>query len=205
MQRALIIFVRNPQLGKVKTRLAEQIGAQKALLVYKRLLEHTRKVALDSNCTKYVFVTEPLAIDTWKIFSEEKQMGESLGERMFSAFQSVFAKGYKQVIVIGSDCPGLTSAHIHHAFESLEQNDVVIGPAHDGGYYMLGLKELYREVFENKAWSTSSVLSDTMDSIHQLKLSCKVMKLLTDVDREEDLPEDWRKDITDLPDFIEGK
>jgi glycosyltransferase A (GT-A) superfamily protein (DUF2064 family) len=70
---------------------------------------------------------------------------------------------------------------------------------------MLGLKELYREVFENKAWSTSSVLSDTMDSIHQLKLSCKVMKLLTDVDREEDLPEDWRKDITDLPDFIEGK
>lgn len=201
MKRALIIFVRNPQLGKVKTRLAAQIGDEKALLVYGRLLEHTRKVALDSNCTKYVFVTEPLAIDSWKIFREMEQIGESLGERMFHAFQSVFEKGYDQVIIIGSDCPGLTPAHIHHAFESLERYDAVVGPAQDGGYYLLGLNGLYREIFENKAWSTSSVFTDTMNSIDQLKLSCKVMELLTDVDLEEDLPDDWKKDIADLPDF----
>ena len=201
MSRALIIFVRNPELGKVKTRLAAQIGAEKALQVYEKLLEHTRVVASGTPCAKYVFVTEPLTISRWETFHQENQINATLGERMLHAFELLFARGYNQVVIIGSDCPGLTSSHINAAFESLERDDVAIGPAKDGGYYLLGLKKLYAPIFRDKKWSTSSVFEDTMASIKVLRLSCHVLGMLTDVDEEEDLPQSWRNGLSFSPDF----
>lgn len=191
MKKALIIFVRNPEPGKVKTRLAAQIGNEKALAVYIKLLQHTKQVASGADCDKYIFATAPLKDDTWKDFHVESQIEAGLGERMLHAFNLLFKKDYKKVVIIGSDCPELTTTHIEEAFANLEQYDVVIGPAKDGGYYLLGMKTLHTKLFEDKPWSTASVLKDTLHTIDGLNLSCHLLETLTDVDEEKDLPQNW--------------
>ncbi len=110
---------------------------------------------------------------------------------MSHAFDQLFKKGYEKVVIIGSDCPGLTTNHMEEAFVSLDHHDVVIGPAHDGGYYLLGMKELHPKLFENKNWSTASVFNDTMTTINMLELSCHQLEKLTDVDEEKDIPQGW--------------
>ena len=192
MKNALIIFVRNPELGKVKTRLAAQIGNEKALDIYMKLLQHTRQVAFKADCDKYVFATEPLQDDTWKDFNVEQQADGDLGEKMSHAFKTIYEKGYEKVSIIGSDCPDLSSKIIKEAFEKLDEKDIVIGPAKDGGYYLLGLKKLYPEIFREKNWSTGSVFNETVESLNHLKLSFHQLVTLTDLDEEKDIPLTWR-------------
>ncbi|HZH37785.1 MAG TPA: TIGR04282 family arsenosugar biosynthesis glycosyltransferase [Flavisolibacter sp.] len=191
MKQALIIFARKPEKGKVKTRLAAQIGEEQALTVYIRLLEHTRAVASAYPCDKYVFLTDEVADVFWKDFYVERQADGDLGERMSAAFQLLFDKGYQQVVIIGSDCPVFSINHLNEAFAALYDVDVVIGPATDGGYYLLGMKLLYSELFLNKTWSTDRVLRDTIYSINELQLTFQQLEPLTDVDEATDLPEGW--------------
>lgn len=189
MKEAIIIFVRNPHLGKVKTRLAATIGDEEALDIYKQLLLHTMQEAGKSDADKFVFYHEQIeSDDIWKQngFKKKLQTGESLGDKMKAAFDEVFSLGYNRVIIIGSDCPQLSSKIINNGFRLLDEHDVVIGPASDGGYYLLGMKKNHGFLFDNKAWSTGSVFDESIKDMQQYHLSTGLLPVLTDVDTEAD-------------------
>ena len=176
--------------GKVKTRLANTVGDDKALDIYHRLLQHTRNITTPLFCHKYLyyswFIDEE---DDWdnSIYTKKLQTEGDLGSKMQSAFEEIFIAGHEKAMIIGSDCPGLSTNLIEEAFEQLNTHDVVIGPAEDGGYYLLGMKKLHPAFFQNKQWSTAAVLTDTIANIRKLQLSYKLFPTLSDVDYEEDL------------------
>lgn len=185
---ALIIFTRNPQLGKVKTRLAESIGNEKALEIYLTLLEHTKNITLNLDCDKFVFYDQNIENnDIWleSIYDKKLQFGVDLGTKMQNAFQQLFELGYKNCIIIGSDIFDLKDFHIQEAFFKLQFSDVVIGPAEDGGYYLLGLKKVIPSIFKNKDWGNSSVLSDTLKNLENATID--FLEILNDIDTIEDL------------------
>lgn len=187
--RSLIIFVRRPELGKVKTRLAATVGNEKALAIYEELLMHTFLIAQNVNADKHVFYHEHIVEDDcWSAegFTKHMQVNADLGGKMQHAFETVLNMGYKNCIIIGSDCFQLTTQLIEDAFTFLEQNDVVIGPANDGGYYLLGMKKMFSFLFTNKEWSTSSVFDDTINDIEKNNLQLAILPELIDVDTEED-------------------
>lgn len=184
----LLIFTRNPELGKVKTRLAKTIGDEPALNIYKFLLNHTKEVTQDLNCDKAVYYSVKVRNnDIWDTsnYQKHQQNGDDLGIRMKNAFQEAFDKNYEKVLIIGSDLYDLKPNHINEAFEKLNSNDVVIGPAEDGGYYLLGMKELHSEVFKNKAWGTSTVRQDTLNDLQNV--SVHLLETLNDVDVFDDI------------------
>ncbi len=185
----LIIFIKNPVLGKVKTRLANAIGPEKALEIYEHLLEHTRTVAAAANCVKHVFYSDKIDDDAWDetVFQKHVQAGQDLGERMANAFEAVFNLGATKVIIIGSDCPGITAEIIDTAFNSLERKDAVVGPAKDGGYYLLGMKKNHAFLFMDKEWSTDTVLEDTVLDLFENRVSYEKCVELSDVDTIYDL------------------
>src|SRR5687768_12779189 len=154
-RRLLMVFVKNPVKGTVKTRLANTIGDDKALAVYQILLDITLQAVKTSQSQKAVFYSGYHADDTWlkNGFLQFIQHGKDLGERMHNAFGTAFASGYEKVVIVGSDCPDLTGELIDEAFDALDHHDVVLGPAEDGGYYLLGIKKMYPDIFQNKTWS----------------------------------------------------
>lgn len=189
MKKAIIIFVRNPELGKVKTRLAVTAGNEAALNIYQKLLLHTLQVSKKSAADKFVFYHEKIELDDiWNEpgFYKIIQSGTDLGDKMKNAFAAIFERSYKQVIIIGSDCLQLTSQIITQAFEKLNNNDAVIGPARDGGYYLLGMKKLSGFLFDNKSWSTNTVFAETIKDFELTQLSFKKLPVLLDVDTEAD-------------------
>lgn len=189
----LIIFYRNPELGKVKTRLAASIGDEKALAIYLRLSAHTREVTENLTMDKALYYSDFTdREDNWSLthFKKEIQTGRDLGERMRNAFASGFEQGYQKIVIIGTDCFELTPEIIKQSFERLDHHDTVIGPALDGGYYLLGMKKLIPEVFRNKAWSTESVCTETMKDFERLNLGYSLSPPLRDVDEVKDLPEE---------------
>jgi rSAM/selenodomain-associated transferase 1 len=184
----IIVFTRNPELGKVKTRLAKTLGDQSALEIYKHLLKHTEETIRELNYDKAIYYSENIhQNDIWNdtIYSKHLQKGTDLGERMFNAFQDAFNSQFEKVIIIGSDLLDLKPHHIHQAFEELETNDFVIGPAKDGGYYLLGMKQINPNIFKNKAWGTSSVLKNTLNDIEHFNV--KLLEELNDIDTFEDM------------------
>ncbi|WP_299759360.1 TIGR04282 family arsenosugar biosynthesis glycosyltransferase [uncultured Pontibacter sp.] len=194
----LLLFVRNPELGKVKTRLAASVGPEVALEVYIHLLQHTKQVTQDLPVDKVVYYTGGINNnDMWPNTKYEKreQMSGDLGQRMQSAFAEAFLEGYTSVVIIGSDCLQLTPEIISKAYQELETHDVVIGPALDGGYYLLGMNCLYPQLFQNKQWSTEHVFPDTIQDLQQLHLSCCLLPRLSDVDHAEDLDEELLRDF----------
>ena len=189
MKQALIIFVRNPVLGKVKTRLAATIGDEKALDIYKQLLQHTFNICSQVKAEKYIFYHEEIMEDDiWNAadFYKRLQVSTDLGDKMKAAFQELFNAGYKKIIIIGSDCLQLSPAIIESGYSMLQEKDAVIGPAKDGGYYLLGLRAMHEFIFENKKWSTASVFSQTLAELKQHHLSTGLLPELTDVDTEKD-------------------
>lgn len=189
-REALIIFAKNPVAGKVKTRLAATIENGAALKIYNELIAHTISITTDLPIDKYVFyLNEITRNDMWddNIFFKKLQNGNNLGERMKNAFRDVFKKGYKSVVIIGTDCPALNGVIIMKAFTKLDLYDVIIGPAEDGGYYLLGIKYLYSALFENIQWSTPDVLNETKIKCVELKLDYYMLPLLNDIDEEKDL------------------
>lgn len=187
-ENLIIIFARNPKLGKVKTRLAKTIGDFAALESYKILMKHTANVVEKSNAEKIVFYSEYIDNnDVWaKIKCKKvKQSEGDLGEKMQTAFEYAFELGYKKIVIIGSDVYRLKTEHIDSAFTQLQTHDVVIGPAHDGGYYLLGLNFIIPELFEQKKWGTSSVLENTLADLNELNVT--LLEPLNDIDTFEDL------------------
>lgn len=185
-----MIFIRNLQPGKVKTRLAADVGDEAAMDIYKFLLQHTREITKELPVDKVVYYSESLQQDDiWEeeVFQKKLQQGQDLGERMQRAFDEAFSNKYEQVVIIGSDIYELTSAEINSAFRSLENNDFVLGPAKDGGYYLLGMTKPKPELFKYKNWSTSSVLKDSLKDLSSEKYV--LLKELNDVDTFEDIKE----------------
>ena len=186
----LLIFTRNPELGKVKTRLAKTIGAEKALAIYKFLLAHTKKVTEKIACDKAVYYSVKVREDDlWngEIYQKKQQLGEDLGIRMQNAFQDAFANGYEKVLIVGSDLIDLSEEIIEKGFLQLASNDVVIGPAEDGGYYLLGMKSVHPNVFKNKNWGTSSVREETLNDLKDKKVH--LLNELNDADVLDDIKE----------------
>ncbi len=191
----LIIFYRNPELGKVKTRLAATVGDAKALAIYYKLASHTRTIASELDCDRVVYYSDYIDTeDAWSNseFSKKLQWGGDLGTRMENAFEIAFANGYKRVCIIGTDCMELTTHIVVKAFESLATKDAVVGPAVDGGYYLLGMNRFIPELFREKEWSTSSVCKDTINDFTQLAINYHQLPMLRDVDTEADLPDELR-------------
>ena len=190
-KNALIIFVKNPVEGQVKTRLAKTIGNSAAVAVYKQLLQHTFTITEHLTVDKFVFYGDDINDnDLWpsNIYQKHLQQGIDLGERMKNAFELVFNLKYDKAIIIGSDCYELTQQIIEEAFDELLINDTVIGPCNDGGYYLLGIKELITELFTNIKWSTDAVLPTTLYTFKNLQLQYGLLPALNDVDDEETLP-----------------
>ncbi len=197
-RRLLMIFAKIPEAGKVKTRLAETIGEDKALQVYLKLLSRTHDVASKAAADKLIFYAGSSddfeMLDYYRIPKTTQCEGD-LGLRMNDAFTRAFAQQYDQVIIIGSDCYDLTTDLIDEAFVRLNDNDFVIGPAKDGGYYLLGMKQLESSFFDGKQWSTEDVFLDTMLDMKNHGGAYHILPTLSDVDKEEDLPEDLREVI----------
>ena len=191
----LLIFTRNPELGKAKTRLAKTVGDETALEIYKFLLQKTRDVSLKVTSDKAVYYSVKIRTnDIWdnEIYQKHQQNGEDLGIRMKNAFKDGFASGYKKVMIIGSDLYNLSSENIENAFNNLNDNDFVIGPALDGGYYLLGMNSLQENIFENKDWGTETVRKDTLEDLKDKKV--KLLELKNDIDIYED--------ILDIPEIM---
>jgi len=185
---ALILFTRNPELGKCKTRLAKTIGDVQALNIYKYLLKHTANISKQVNADRFVFYSEQIIKeDIWDSsrFYKMLQKGEDLGARMHHAFQILFNKGYKKCIIIGSDLYDLHPDDIEKGYKQLENSDVVIGPSEDGGYYLLGIKSLQNNIFKNKAWGTDSVFQDTVTDLEKKNIAFLDAK--NDIDTWDDI------------------
>ncbi|MEQ9468527.1 MAG: TIGR04282 family arsenosugar biosynthesis glycosyltransferase [Ekhidna sp.] len=185
----LMIFVKNLIPGMVKTRLAKDIGIDKALDVYQELVHHTHKITKKIEVDKSVYYSEYVEIeDIWDNgdYKLTSQKGFKLGEKMTNAFDEAF-DSYNKVVIIGSDCYDLNSKTIKLAFEMLEENDVVVGPAKDGGYYLLGMKEFLPQLFKDKEYSTDTVLQELLREAEELELSVYKLPELNDIDTLEDL------------------
>ncbi|GHC47332.1 TIGR04282 family arsenosugar biosynthesis glycosyltransferase [Ulvibacter litoralis] len=197
-KKALLIFTRNPELGKCKTRLAATVGDEKALEIYVFLLKHTVEITKSLAVDKFVFYSENVQKeDLWdaEIFRKKAQSGDDLGFRMENAFAEMFQAGYEKVIVIGSDMYDLSKTDIDNAFDALNTNDLVIGPAEDGGYYLLGMKQVHKAVFKNKIWGTNTILEDTLKDLQNKTVA--MLEERNDVDYYEDI-----KDIAIFKQFI---
>jgi len=191
-KKRLIIFVKNPIEGEVKTRLASSVGEKKALVVYQQLLKITAKAVENVNAEKLVsysgYIEESDDFDEQR-FEKTIQKEGDLGEKMKYAFKSSFDNGFNRTVLIGSDCPEISKSLIDEAFKELAEADSVIGPSEDGGYYLIGLSRFMPEIFDNVEWSTSSVFLSTIKTLDDLGATYRVLKKLNDIDTESDLNE----------------
>ena len=189
MKQALIIFARNPVRGKVKTRLAATMGDDKALSIYQSLLEHTVQITQQLPYDCYVFYADGISKnDVWPddLYLKKNQEGKDLGQRMLHAFDTLFQQGYQKIIIIGTDCFELSSFILLDAFTGLDEKEVVIGPSEDGGYYLLGMRQFFPFLFEEKAWSTDSVYSSTVQQLVIQNIRYEILPILNDIDTEDD-------------------
>jgi uncharacterized protein len=192
MKSGIIIFIRNPIAGKVKTRIAKTMGDEKALIIYNQLLAHTHGITRDLSCDKFIYYSDCTEQnDNWEndLFQKKVQQPGDLGERMSGAFLELFKEGYEKLLIIGSDCIELNEVIINNAFDILNNYEVVIGPSSDGGYYLLGMGSYFPGLFLNKKWSSSSVLSDTLKDLSASGTTVATLVTLNDIDEEKDLPD----------------
>lgn len=186
---ALIIFIKNPVRGKCKTRLAKTIGDEAATSVYRKLLKYTREVCLKFKGEKYLFYDGFINTDDdWhpELFKKRIQIQDQLGLRMQKALSDVLLN-HDSAVIIGSDCPELKIKHIQSAFEALNNTDVVIGPSFDGGYYLIGMKQVHEMLFSDIIWSSSTVFDISQRRLNENKISLSVLEKLHDLDHAEDL------------------
>lgn len=195
----LIIFTKYPEVGKAKTRLIPKLGAQGATDLHRRLAEHTLRQALDycdrphsnSSCQLEIRFSggDKAQMQTWLGHDRRytPQGSGDLGDRMARAFQTAFDEGDRAVVIVGTDCPAVDSQVFSEAFSQLHQADLVLGVAQDGGYYLIGLRKSFPELFQNIPWSTETVLQDTLKIAQNLGLTIALLPTLPDIDRPEDL------------------
>lgn len=195
MKKSLIVFTRYPEIGKTKTRLIPAIGAEKAADIQRQMTEYTLKIVaqaqMDINFDVNVFFNGGNLdlMEKWlgDEYSYQRQTDGDLGKKMYFAFEDCFNSGSQQVVIIGIDCPSLSSQILYQAFTALESNQMVIGGADDGGYYLLGLTQLPKSLFEDINWGTETVFTQTMTIAQKLNYKIYQLPVLKDIDRPEDL------------------
>lgn len=193
MSEPLIVFLKAPRVGEVKTRLAADIGAQAATEAYRRLvqtvlrkIENLKHVELRFTPADAEREIRPWLNPGWRA---APQCEGDLGKRLHNAFENAFAGGAERVVIIGSDCPYLTAGDICTAWEKLRTFDLVLGPAGDGGYWLIGLRAPQPKLFEDIPWSSDEVLGQTLARAKALGLTIHLLRILGDVDTGED----WRE------------
>ncbi|TGK13156.1 glycosyltransferase [Leptospira fletcheri] len=197
----LHIFLKNPVLGKVKTRLARDIGDAAALEVYLDLVETTRSVVKKIPVAKTLwfdtFLPEKKDLGDWGSgeVSLRIQEGQDLGEKMRNSFLDSFKRGCTSSVLIGSDCPELQEVHLREAFRLLEEDEVVFGPALDGGYYLIGLKEDFPDLFREIPWSSESVFAESRKRTESAGKRIGLLEALSDLDDLKDLKEAQAKGL----------
>ena len=199
----LIVMARFPLPGSTKTRLIPSLGAQKAAELHSQLVHHTLqtiRLFLESReCEVRICFAGGDASAMQQCFGEEfqyrPQSGESLGERMSDAVDAAFQDGLQRVVVIGTDCPGLTDGHLRQAFDDLAPHRISLGPAADGGYYLIGMKVFHPELFQDVSWGTDSVFQQTTEKAGQSRLTVRALPVLADIDHPEDLIQCRRANI----------
>ena len=201
---ALLLFVKNPIPGKTKTRLAAEVGNEMALAMYHQLTDWTRRQASAlTGVERQLWYSDHIpATDEWPAREYKKyvQHGAGLGERMEHAFTTVFAAGHDRAVIIGSDCPGVTTAYLQEAFTALDDHDLVVGPARDDGYTLLGMRRLHPALFRDVNWSTEAVLPTTLERAAAAQLSVRQLATLSDVD----YLRDWESYGWPLPELGSG-
>jgi uncharacterized protein len=192
--RCVILFAKLPERGKVKSRLAHDLDGNTVLRLYECMVLDTIDVLNRAATPFRICFDPPDAIDLvqkWlgRGHSYLPQFGGDLGERMERAFLRAFADGAADAILIGSDIPGLTENLIAEAFRSFATHDAVLGPAEDGGYYLVGFKKstFVPGIFRHMPWSTDAVFRKTIESMHRASRSVHVLPLCADLDTQEDL------------------
>jgi rSAM/selenodomain-associated transferase 1 len=188
----LIIFVKYPQAGKVKTRLAKSIGEENAARLYRALVETLLKRTNSDKFQRIIFYSprgKGKEMRRWlgEDFAFVPQKGKGLGERLSGAFKFAFRNGAKRVIAIGSDSPTLDKKFIAEAFGELKDAQCVIGPALDGGYYLIGLSSWIDGIFKGIQWSTESVLNRTISKLKQLNIKHILLGKSFDIDSYQDI------------------
>lgn len=189
-QALLIIFTKNPELGKCKTRLAQTMGDEKALEIYELLLDYTVSFTKVVDLDKHVYYSNSIPDnDRWSLpgFEKHLQVSGNLGIKMSHAIHESFKKGYKKVVIIGSDCAEIDEDTINEAVIQLKYHDAVIGPAVDGGYYLLGMNQPILDLFIDKSWSTLELINETISCLKRLDHSFYLLPEYSDIDYEADL------------------
>lgn len=181
----LVIFLKNPKLGNVKTRIAATLGDQKALDIYLELLDTTIIKTADKGYETLLFFSENLNDLSQYPYERRLQVSGDLGNKLKHAFDEVL-NTMDKCLIIGSDCPYINNEIILEAFQSLQDHDLVLGPTPDGGYYLIGLKQNEKSLFEDITWSTDSVFAQTISAAKNAKLSTYLLPILTDVDHASD-------------------
>lgn len=178
----IIILARYPELGKVKSRLAKEIGEEKALEIYRLMLQKTID-EVEASSLNYIFHWSGAAESFSFLPQGIPQVEGDLGEKMWGAIQDQI----QPVIIIGTDCPDLNSTILNQASSLLLTNDIVFGPAHDGGYYLIAMKIPSKKLLEGILWSTSSVLQESIKICNREGLTFGLLPTLNDVDEKKDL------------------
>ena len=192
-EHRLVVFLKAPRPGLVKTRLAQTIGAEAASAAYRRLVERVLGQLSSLPSVELRFAPDearseilPWLQPGWHAAPQGRG---DLGERLSRAFAEAFAAGAARVVVIGSDCPEVTAADVQAAWAALAQHDLVLGPAMDGGYWLMGLRAPEPRLFAGLQWSTSRVRQETLERAEAAGLSHVLLRPLHDVDTEAD----WRR------------
>jgi uncharacterized protein len=191
----IIVFTRCPVPGQVKTRLIPALGAKGAAELHRRLTEHTIRqggafrqqrpeVGLEIRFTG----GSREQLQRWLPAGRPAEQAEGdLGARLSLAFADAFARGLRRVVAVGSDCPALSPPILAETFARLHDHDLILGPAADGGYYLIGLRLVAAELFTDIPWGTSAVLAETLKRAAAGFISVSLLEALADVDRPEDL------------------
>ena len=187
-ESALIIFLRAPERGKVKTRLAATLGDEAALKIYNELCALTMHLADQTEMPVFIYFEGQYdLLQTNTKFQYRKQSIGDLGDKIFHSVNEILQFNSK-AIIIGSDCPELTNKDLIDAISLLDTHDFVFGPAEEGGFYLMGCKNLAPAFFKNISWGTGSVLATALNAVEQLKQSYALLRTLQDIDTAED----WR-------------
>lgn len=186
----LVVFLKAPRPGSVKTRLAETLGAEPACAAYRQLVEALLAKLTALPAVELCFTPSDASteVNPWlrADWSAVPQSEGDLGQRLHAAFAAHFLADAERVVIIGSDCPDITATDIEDAWLALEGHDVVLGPALDGGYWLIGLRAASPDLFADMPWSTDQVFGETMHRARERNMRVAVLRELSDVDTAAD-------------------